>query len=516
MSWMNIADVMGGFGGRSREIRDEETRRADRAYELERRTLEYLATSDDPEIRTAAVTGILSSSQPKKKGGLGGWYGEVESHPAYANIYRILNTPVTKTREREFATPEGGRPMHQMGTAGSAGQMVENPEFGGDSRMAALTGGGPSPDMATSDGPAPLQAGRPPRPPRPQGPASSGFQAMSEAMPPAESGPPPARQTTPSSVPHDVGTYEESYQAPREVFYSPEEKLRRQASAQYGGRLEGIIEGGRKYGVKYTPAEIQEIARGLSGAPQRRAKMLPKFVKFRDGTTGYVSVNDSTGELEDGNGNVVNADDIVAELPRNASAGTRSYKSTIDTPQGPQVVITTVDGQGNVLAQKPVGEAIETQGTVTIPGQGTYSIDKRGAKGTKVADVPPAPVRTGNTGGPKLDPFTKERVRVIEAHLNQIEAIAKQEGKLGGMFDPDAAQIAREREARAKGYASYKDLLDKLRAVQEQLTTPGGVTPPPRVADPGDGSAPAAPQAGGGFGTPGGADAIRKFLPPRQ
>lgn len=127
-------------GAERQRVREDQAKRD----ELELRTLSMLAQSPDHEIASRAVAGLLDFSQPrKKKGGLGGFLGETEGHPALPSIQQLLRagTPaITQTdpghiaqmplsqREPQMSLPQPGQagapPVDTSGRLPTLGQTT--------------------------------------------------------------------------------------------------------------------------------------------------------------------------------------------------------------------------------------------------------------------------------------------------------------------------------------------------------------------------------------------------------
>ena len=102
--------------------------------------------------------------------------------------------------------------------------------------------------------------------------------------------------------------------------------------------------------------------------------------------------------------------------------------------------------------------------------------------------------RQAATGG--SDPAIQQAKTKLASISHDLDAIDK-ESKVGGFVDNDMADEA----ARRRGYKNYADARAQFDAARKAATGGGGATPPPEVG--GD----------TGFGTAGGADQIRKYLP---
>lgn len=84
-----FSSVVGGFQGRSEEIRKENQAKEATQQARDTKIFELLANSDDPDIRASAVTGLLTGNHPAR--GLDKWFGAVGDHPVYEKIKGLVN-----------------------------------------------------------------------------------------------------------------------------------------------------------------------------------------------------------------------------------------------------------------------------------------------------------------------------------------------------------------------------------------------------------------------------------------
>jgi hypothetical protein len=85
----SLSDMLGGYLGESDKIRQENERKNELAQQHEQRILEYLATSDDTNLKTAAATAMLTQRKPGP-GVLAKWYNQQAEHPAFEQVQTIL------------------------------------------------------------------------------------------------------------------------------------------------------------------------------------------------------------------------------------------------------------------------------------------------------------------------------------------------------------------------------------------------------------------------------------------
>lgn len=124
-----MTGILAGFSGRKSEIEAENARRAEIAAGREAKIYEALIASPDPEIQALAATGLLSSAQPqKRKGGLRGWLGEVESSPILPQVQAMFRPKTETVEHREPPTMQGFIPETPAAAAPAAmpaGNVVE-------------------------------------------------------------------------------------------------------------------------------------------------------------------------------------------------------------------------------------------------------------------------------------------------------------------------------------------------------------------------------------------------------
>src|SRR5215831_7523889 len=171
MGWLE--GWLSGFSDRHREYEKENLAQAQAALEREGAIYKVLLTSDNPAIRTAAVTGLLGQARPmRRKSGLAGWMGEMESDPLYPTLMKYINTPqvLGVTQEPDIVTtPEQAgykptMPAAKPGTAAMSPVQTTAPGAPGPAQQQQF----PSP-------PPSLEAVRDPFTPPPQYQAPEGY-----------------------------------------------------------------------------------------------------------------------------------------------------------------------------------------------------------------------------------------------------------------------------------------------------------------------------------------------------
>jgi hypothetical protein len=227
--------LLGGFLGRKGEIEQQNLAEAQRASQREQAIFGALVNADDPEVRALAISGLLDSAQPrKKKGGLRGWLGEMESSPYLPQIQSLIHTPVTE--QGTFQLP------------GEAEGLA-----------------GPPPGLSTVK-PTIVQT------PNPSAPAAQPTTSLVEQS----VQPPPAPQTyvqpppTPYSVSH-----------PRQVFMGPLERFQQEAVAKAGADVEGAVTALMRLGLPRDKA-IEQVRQeqlrktaGISGQTYAEGEITP-------------------------------------------------------------------------------------------------------------------------------------------------------------------------------------------------------------------------------------------------
>lgn len=276
--------ILGGFNQRKAETERENFLKDQAASAREGRIFEILMGSDDPEIQSLAITGMLDTANPRRKAkGIRGWVGETEASPYMSRIQELLKTPVAPTLPAKRLTPGLGEPLPAVGPGSDRMPPAPFDQLGPSSippppsipGQAAIT----TPPAAQASAASPLTspvnpnpAGQPP--PVPQMAAS---QIVPTAISPSAGAPPPLPSTQiglgapggaaptptpgatavpPSSAPppppgasappqpapmwQDVG---QTPGGPRQVFLRPEEQLKRNAIAKAQADVEGEYEG---------------------------------------------------------------------------------------------------------------------------------------------------------------------------------------------------------------------------------------------------------------------------------
>ena len=212
-----LEGLLSGFSGRKAEIEAQNLAAARRSQEREERVYKTLLNSSDKETRDLAIAGLLESAEPRRrKGGIQGWLGEMEQSPYLAQIRAL--SPEVETEEPTYGLPS-------RSTTGYIGTI-------------------PAQQSSLAQAPtSPTEVGAPP--PTPVTPLPS------------------AALTREVSAPL-TGT--RTVRRPRQTFRTPLQTATEQASGQYGGRVQGIVQAiEEQSGRKLTPEEVKQIGLELSG-----------------------------------------------------------------------------------------------------------------------------------------------------------------------------------------------------------------------------------------------------------
>ena len=301
-----LEGLLGGFTERKGVVEDQNRQEALAGSDRERRVLESLINSPDPEVKSLAVAGLLDSAGPKKrKGGLSGWLGELQGSPHLQSIRDLIahDAQGGGSGEPPAVAPEGASARPTQAITGTSPASSAAP-------LAQPTGsptevGGPPPTPTTTLG-APVEPAPGAQPPvnpslfqASPGPTTRGQEIQAEAAkaptpgtpPPAESGPP----TGPSPLavlgtpaPPISGAQPGPGKKGRQVFQTPEGQVRLSKKAAAQGDVEGDVAG--------------YVAAGLT-QEQAVAQVQAERIRRSGGVaTGYQSV---AGEVVDAEGKVI-------------------------------------------------------------------------------------------------------------------------------------------------------------------------------------------------------------------
>jgi hypothetical protein len=89
MGWLE--GLLTGYANEQDSIRKDEAARAEKQAEREAGVMKLLLNSPRQDFKTMAAVGLLTNSQAqKRKGGFGGWMGEMEANPIYPKIMKYI------------------------------------------------------------------------------------------------------------------------------------------------------------------------------------------------------------------------------------------------------------------------------------------------------------------------------------------------------------------------------------------------------------------------------------------
>lgn len=274
-----FSSFLKAFTGRLGEHRAEETRRVEHQMARDSRALELLATSDDPEIQNAAISGLAAMAYGKyePKSGLAKFLGQAGGvNPDVVRVFDMIRQGASAPT-LDVRWPAAPAAPSAPGPAPTVSQA----------QAAAVTGPTPAamaPPPSTGTGPTPGQL------PGPGGTAAPSIGQIAQ-----QEGPPPAAfGQAATSIGRGTQTI------PRQVFLRPEERVRRDTLARGRAQNEAEVEYLRTF---MSDAEIKQYllartqrAAGL-GTPQSVAGEIngqPTFGVFVPSLRSYV--NPDTGE----------------------------------------------------------------------------------------------------------------------------------------------------------------------------------------------------------------------------
>lgn len=86
-----MGDFLGSYNKESNLIRQENDKKNSDDAAIEQKALEHLANADDPRIRSAAVTAMLTPKKMGQGGALAKWFGQQTSHPVFDQVHQLIN-----------------------------------------------------------------------------------------------------------------------------------------------------------------------------------------------------------------------------------------------------------------------------------------------------------------------------------------------------------------------------------------------------------------------------------------
>jgi hypothetical protein len=270
---MGVFDgLLGGFLGRKADVEERNYKEGVAASQREGQIFSALMGSDDPELRSLALTGLLDTANPRRKAkGLAGWIGETQASPYLQQIRTLMATPVTEPNPAVGDLPSGapktGATLPSRQTAAGVAMPSVQP---------SIT---EPPDLTGAAGSVPTTS-----------PVAPGGSPSTTTPPPT-----PRTYTQAPSQPYTV-TH------PRQAFMGPMERFQAEAVAKAGADVEGDVTAYMRLGLSRTQAIEQVRAERLrkgSGATEFQA--LPGEVP--DGQGGWRAVTGvfdrTTGQILD-------------------------------------------------------------------------------------------------------------------------------------------------------------------------------------------------------------------------
>lgn len=160
-----LSGFVGGFNRESNSIRQEEQSRSDQDAAIEQRALEHLANADDPQIRAAAVTAMLTPKKGSAASGFQKWFGQQRNHPVFDQIQQLVGggaQPFMSPEEKSAAARSGAITGAGRGYAQTLREEGYEPTEEGLSRVASGAAGAPyaRPQMSGQSGKITLKDGR--------------------------------------------------------------------------------------------------------------------------------------------------------------------------------------------------------------------------------------------------------------------------------------------------------------------------------------------------------------------
>lgn len=289
-----IEGLLGGFTTRKREVEQERLREAELSNAREAKIFETLLNSPDPETRDLAAAGLLQSAGPRrKKGGLRGFLGEIESGPYLEQIRKL---------SPEVADQAGPAPT--TGASMPGGMVSAPPSTSLAQSPTSATQVGAPPLRAIESAPPELQTRNDavdattaqPTAPLPSLPVQPGLPTPSA---PAPAGPAGAALTGQPASPR---------MRPREVFQTEEQRTLGRYSAQERGEILGVVAAYEAVGVPHDQAVQRAIDERMRSRGVGATGLQSIAGELPDGTPAFgvfdrqrgVYINPDTGQPLDG------------------------------------------------------------------------------------------------------------------------------------------------------------------------------------------------------------------------
>lgn len=424
--WGGLAS---GFSGASDQARQETLAKEESNRKLETGVFQTLLGSSDPDIRATALTGLFNSVNPKSKGGLRGWLGETQQNPAFADIRRLMGTPV----ESQETIP--GPHELQMSAAMPS--------------TALTSPGAPPPQrtMTTWKGTAPAA------------PAMPAEQPLSSlAMQPTGR---PSESLT-STVSH-----------PRQLFRSPEEEL----AATEGAKADTIFRTILGHGG--TQDEALEAYMASKGQPRRADSFSGgPAMRLPDGLVVETTRNNRTGAMT-----VVGSGQPVppgsSPMPKNEGGGAIWTR----VPDRGQYPTKSATGWWRVHRDAAGNEIGHGEDEYVPPNPYQQGPNAPGQVPT-VFDPHTGGYRPAAGGVPTPGEVTNPTTYQAQKDLEELEKEAMATARVGGMVLPSRLATQREAIAKRMGYPSYDVLRQAGTQPVKQPVSPSQSAPSSSPFDP--------------------------------
>ncbi len=354
--------LVGGFmGHREARIKREQERDAGRR-QMEGQVFEHLLRSEDPEMVSLALAGLIESGAPgPRKKGLAGYFGELEGGAVYPAIRQRMNETVPDTRPEP--TPTGGPTPPRPGSAAMSTNVPVQP----GSRPLGM----PTPPIDFSQG------------------GAAGIEAFEQQQASGEGPPPQAPIVSPPAPPPVSRFTRRGTGVP-----TAQEIAEYQARMPIRARIAEATTALR--GIGADEDTIQQAILGIAGAPQRAASFgaVSGFAMVGpDGSLLPLSRNNQTGEmvLPDGSEVPPGAQIVKTSGTSGSTALKRNIVPDRGSPTGYMAVYTDSTGKEAYRTPTVYAPPPAYSGTVqTIDDQGVpviAPVNRGGGTGAPLGDV---------------------------------------------------------------------------------------------------------------------------------
>ncbi len=319
-----VAGLLRGFNARTKEARDQARADQDAQDAKEERYLNAMASSDDEEVRNAAVVALgqrAAGVKPPKGGFMASLMGpKTQVHDAVGQLFKLTQTPTTKTLPGGDVDQVSFEPTGTTGApaAPKLGPTGPPPIVGSAEAIGQLSklnqGSAPAGAMPPPTA-APGSAAMPPVPT--QGSMPGGAALPSPGAPPPTTAPgglgektapfpsPTLPMSTPVFKPSGVKLPGTTVSTPRKLFLSTTEKALQGTEAAEEGRIRGRRAGLIAAGFS-EPEAAQIIKDDLIGGTHSSAPFQAVALEVPGPNGTWVQTqgtfNRATGQYEDASG----------------------------------------------------------------------------------------------------------------------------------------------------------------------------------------------------------------------